>query len=420
MNKHEKSVVIPAVIGGAVEFYEVYTNLYWYPLLTTAFYTFTSHFLEFFTLGIMLIVTLISRPLGGLFFGYFGDRGGRKQQLKYSVLIITILNFLTPFLTISSSWGLSLLGFLGIAKSIQGFSVGGEMPAVFCLLAEAGDRRRRRFLCSFALLGPQIGQIVSMAQCMLFENYFPKDFSLSWGWKISFWGASLAGLIGWFFIGKIHEEEPHQSKHLSHSVHNSVATLFKGYKKITFLAFCISIFEVSGFFMIAFFLTEHFNKVFSFPPKYSAIITILSLVPIIIIQILAGKLGEKFSNKKLFKISAYIVGFSSIFAYFSLTAGLNIISLILLEILLVGMSIQFALLPSLLADMFPRSIRFTGIGLSFNLCNSLVGGMTPLVALWIVKATGHEASFLMVYPLLATIFLFVLQFIPQKIIPDWR
>ena len=122
----------------------------------------------------------------------------------------------------------------------------------------------------------------------------------------------------------------------------------------------------------------------------------------------------------MFKISAYIVGFSSIFAYFSLTAGLNIISLILLEILLVGMSIQFALLPSLLADMFPRSIRFTGIGLSFNLCNSLVGGMTPLVALWIVKATGHEASFLMVYPLLATIFLFVLQFIPQKIIPDWR
>ena len=55
MNKHEKSVVIPTVIGGAVEFYEVYTNLYWYPLLTTAFYTFTSHFLEFFTLGIMLI-----------------------------------------------------------------------------------------------------------------------------------------------------------------------------------------------------------------------------------------------------------------------------------------------------------------------------------------------------------------------------
>ncbi len=161
MNKNEKSVVIPAVIGGAVEFYEVYTNFYWYPILTTAFYTFTSHFLEFFTLGIMLILTLISRPLGGLFFGYFGDRGGRKQQLKYSVLIIIILNSLVPFFSISSSWGLSLVVFIGIAKAIQGFSVGGEMPAVFCLLAEAGDRRRRRFLCSFALLGPQIGQIIS-------------------------------------------------------------------------------------------------------------------------------------------------------------------------------------------------------------------------------------------------------------------
>ena len=201
-------------------------------------------------------------------------------------------------------------------------------------------------------------------------------------------------------------------KENSQVLHNPIKEVFKYHKKRVLLAFFVSVFEVAGFFMIAFFLVDHFAKIFNIPPNRSGVLNILFLVPIVFIQPIIGKISEKYGSKRLFILSAVTILLVALPFYLSINHAWHRSSFVFLGITILSLCIQFSLLPSLLADMFPPSVRFTGIGFSFNMCNSVIGSIAPILGVWLTQATGNLAFFVVIYPLAALIFLCTLPFIP--------
>lgn len=413
MQIKERNVILPVTIGGLIEFYEIYLYAYWTPILISAFYKNVLTFTESFITGLLFILMLVSRPLGGLIFGYLGDRFGRKFALVLSIGVISLFSFAAAAL--SPSWGGYIILYIGIIKFIQGIPAGGEIPAAICLLSESAySEKRRRFLCSFVLIGPQIGQILSMTQCLLMEKYYSHEFLIEWGWRISFIIAGLIGLIGVLLRSKLHESPSFQHMQANSEVSsNPIMEAFRYYKKKLVLAFFISIFEVTGFFMIAFFLVEHFSTVFDVPKGEASWLNILFLIPIVFIQPLIGKLAENYRPKPLCILSAVIVILISYPFYLSILHASHAWSLAFLGILILSLCVQFALIPSLLASMFPPTVRFTGIGFSFNLCNSIVGGLAPLLGDGLIQTTGNLATFVVIYPIAALVFLCTIPFISE-------
>lgn len=409
--KMEATLISAVTIGSILEWYEIYLYVYWSPIIADEFFDLSGPVAELINALLVLIVGFIARPLGGLIFGYIGDRWGRKRSFLLSIILISIPSFATAFMSFST-WNLFAIVYVGIMKFIQGIPAGGELPGALCLLSEGSSPERKRYLCSYALVGPLIGQIISMTQCIFLEMYLSHESLVEWGWRISFFIGGTIGIFGYFLRTKIHESD--SFKHLKKSHHVSehpIKEAFTNHKKNILLGFLISIFEVVGFFMIAFFLVDNFTKIFNIDQKHTLLINIIMLTPLTVIQPLIGKLGDKYRNKPLYILSAVGVIFISIPFYFAIRESSQFWSITLLAVLVLFLSIQFALLPSLIVDLYPTEVRFTCIGFSFNVCDSVIGGMVPLLATLLVQGWGNTASFVIIYPIAAMIFLCTLPFI---------
>ncbi|MBN1914272.1 MAG: MFS transporter [Parachlamydiales bacterium] len=408
MNASERAIIFPVTIGSMLEWYEVYLYIYWTPIIANNLWDLSIPIAELVNFLLFMFVGLIARPLGSLIFGYIGDKWGRKKSFLLSIILVAIPSILTAMMPTFAIWNAFSIIYITAMKFIQGIPSGGELPGAMCFLAETASPTRKTYLTSYALIGPQIGQILSMAQCLVMELYFSQEFLILYGWRISFFIGGLIGLLGYFLRKKLHESHSFthiKSKNEIH--HNPIKYALKRYKHRIVLGFLISIFEVVGFYLIAFYLVANANKILKINIEQNLLMNLAFLTPLTILLPIIGKIGDKINNKYLYYISAIGVIISSAPFYYSINNSLTTLSIIFLALIILFFSIQFALLPSLLTRMFPTPVRYTCLGLSFNVCDSVVGVLAPVIGFLISKYTGNNAAFIIIYPITALLFLLV-------------
>ncbi len=292
--------------------------------------------------------------------------------------------------------GIGIMGpiILCILRFFQGLPAGGELPGAMCYLAESAPAERRSYVCSFSFFGPQIGVIISMVECYLFEMYIPHEALISWGWRLSFIIGGVLGLIGFYIRHKLKETPAFTRLEENRKVlHKPIMESIYRYKKDLAFGFFASILAVIGFYMFTIFLGIYFNKVLKISMSENLLIAIGMMTISTITLPLLGKLGDRYQIRQLLKISALgILVFS--YPFYLAASSSSILFTTLFElILLVFLNIQFAILPCFIAELFPTSTRYTGIGMSFNLCDSLLGGVTPILALYLTNHIGDVAAF---------------------------
>ncbi len=126
------------------------------------------------------------RGIGAWFFGWLGDKQGRKGAFALSILLATLPSLMVPLISFFmpySEWNRYATIIFAIVKLIQGVPVGGEFPGAICYLAETGNIYHnapswisRRYMCSYTILGPQIGLMLSMIVCLILKICFPLNF----------------------------------------------------------------------------------------------------------------------------------------------------------------------------------------------------------------------------------------------------
>lgn len=412
MNKKERSFILPISIGSILERYEVYLYIYWAPLISEKFFDSTLPFAEFLTALSVILIGFLSRPLGGLIFGYIGDKWGRKKAFILSITALSIPCFATALTPSYHSWNTFAIVYIGIAKFLQGLPAGGEYPGAMCYLSECCLPSRKRYVTSYTFVGPQIGQTLSMVQCLLLEKFLSHQDLIQWGWRLSFFIGGLIGIFGYFLRSKLHESPAYQELLNHHSVlANPLKEVFKKHKIDIFKGFFIAIFEVVGFFTIAFFIVAYSGKIFNISTDKTLIFNLIVQVAIIFIIPLIGRIGDKVKNKPLFIFSGIGVIITSVPFYYAIINSQTFWSLLLLTVLILILCIQFSLLPCAITDLFPSEVRFTCIGISFNLCDGVIGSLAPILAFLLIKFTGDPASFVILFPITAVIFLITLRFI---------
>ena len=412
MNKKERSIIVPVTIGSLLERYEVYLYIYWAPIISKEFFDSSLPIVELITAVLVLLVGFLARPLGGLVFGYIGDRWGRKKAFILSILILSIPSFATALTPSYNSWNTFAIVYIGIAKFLQGLPAGGELPGAICFLSECSPTYRRRYVCSYTFIGPQIGQTLSMVQCLLLERFLSHHDLIHWGWRVSFFIGGTIGILGFFLRSRLHESPAFKDLQNHHSVlHNPLKETFTHHRGAITKGFFISILEVVGFFVIAFFIVAYSSKVLKLSTTQTLIFNLIAQVFITVLLPFLGKLGDRVKNRPLYIFSAVGILITSVPFYYSITNSLLGWSLTFLIIISLILCIQFALLPTLISELFPTRVRFTCIGFSFNLCDSVVGGLSPILAILLVRFTGNPASFVILFPISAIIFLITLRFI---------
>lgn len=420
LSDSEKALVIPVTFGSQFEWFEFFLFIYWSRIFEAeAHFSGLSASIEELIYAILLLCSgLFARPIGGIIFGRIGDKFGRRNAFMWSIIGITLPSIILTIMPSFPTWAYSSLIYLGIMRLLQGIPAGGELPGALCLLYEGAANARKKYICSYLFVGTQLGQILSLLLILLLEAVLTHEQLLSWGWRLSFGISSVIGILGSFLRKKLfvpfHETKEFEDLKTDHKVeHHPLRKSFRSYKKMIGLVLFLSIFEVSGFYLIYYYLFERIEllKLNQFSGK---LIYLLYLGVLTIIMPILGSIKHNLKIEALFKISALGVIIVSIPFFFAIAKEWPLFLMFpLLTLMILFFCIQFSFLPSFMAGLFPTQIRFTCIGFSFNITDGVIGGIIPLFATWLTKSTGQEAAFVILFPVSALIFLLCLKLIKK-------
>lgn len=343
-------------------------------------------------------VGFIARPLGGIVFGHFGDRVGRKSMLMISLMLMgvpTILIGLTPSYEAIGYWGAVALVFF---RFLQGLAVGGEWGGAVLMAVEHAPEGKKGLFGSLPQVGVAPGLILS-SLAMGAVSRLPEADMLSWGWRLPFLASVFLLLVGWYIRAKVSESpEFKQAQAQPRQDALPLKTVLAQHKVpvLTALVACIS--EKTWFYTLATFSLTYAVGTLGLPRETILTGVIWGAVAALFTIPLFGLLGDVISKRAIFIVGALGISlFSSTF--FSLLGEktsyhTNIAMVVAFGVVYAAMYAQES---SLFSSMFPPAVRYTGISLAVQIGGAIGGGTAPLMATYLLSLGDGSPRLIVLY-----------------------
>lgn len=326
-------------------------------------------------------VGFFARPLGGIVFGHFGDRVGRKSMLLITLFMMgipTILIGLIPSYDSIGYWGAVLLVLM---RFCQGVAVGGEWGGAVLMAVEHAPEGKKGFFGSLPQAGVAPGLILS-SLAMGAVAALPEKDMLTWGWRIPFLASVLLLLVGWFIRLKVAESpdfERMQGK--GGKVEVPAKVVFRRYPRELLLVIGGRLAEVTWFYTVVTFALAYATGTLGLPRTVLLDATIWGAAAALFAMPVFGLLGDRLGHKWVFMAgSAGILIFAPLFFDMLQTRDTGAITLAM--VLAVGLVYACLYGPqgSLFSSQFPPEVRYSGISIAVQISGALGGGLAPIVA----------------------------------------
>lgn len=403
--KEKRKVVISGMLGNGLEWYD-------YALYGHMAIVFSQLFFPAGDASKNLILTLlifasgfVSRPLGAVIFGRIGDKYGRKKALTASMILMAIPTGCIGLLPSYESIGIAAPILLTLIRILQGLSLGGAYSGSISYVVEHAPADQRSTVGSVIKLSLVIGFLFgSIVSTFVASVLSPEDF-YSWGWRLPFFLGVGIGFVG-FYIRNHGEESPvyEQAKKDGTLSKSPVKDTFVKYPLKMLQAFMAYIFVTIPFYTVAIYMIAYTKNHLGLPEEDALLINSLAMASMLITVYPAARLADKMGRKRVLMVATVAMIALAYPALNLMQHGLTldtegtIIQASSFYHVLGGQVILAMILgwylgpiPATLVEMFPTSIRYTGMSLAYNLC-AILGGFTPSIAEWMIRGTNDNMS----------------------------
>jgi MFS transporter, MHS family, proline/betaine transporter len=407
-----------AAFSTIVEWYDFTLYLYFATVLARVFFGPGESSL-LVTLGGFAVAYLM-RPLGAVFFGHIGDRGGRRHMLLISVALMTAAMLATALLPTHAQVGPAAGVLLILLRCVMGFSVGGEYTGVVAYLLEGAPEQRRGLIASSASAASEIGALLAVGISAITVASMSEADLASWGWRIPFLvGAALAGSV-WIARSTM-EESPEFHRQLAertvpdsplrHSIANHKGGIARAFaiSSLGSITYYVGITYVPAFLASAGSLTE----------TASLWLSTAAAAIVILVTPLTGILSDRMGRKPILVLLALGSALLPATMFALMASGSHAQALagaLVLAALAGGVSAVGAIAT---AEQFPGEGRVTGLALGATMATAIFGGLTPYFAQLLVQRTGWTmapgAMIALVSLCVLPIFLLMEETAPRKI-----
>jgi MFS family permease len=348
-------------------------------------------------------VGFAARPIGGAFFGWFGDRVGRKSTLIATLLLMGIATFLMGFLPGYTTIGLAAPILLSILRFLQGAGVGGEWGGSVLLSMEYSDNRRRGFWSSWPQTGVPFGLALAAIAVLVFTAAFPGSAFLAIGWRIPFFFSALLVLVGLFIRLRILETPAFRAiKETQRVARVPLTEAFAHYWREIVLVALARSGEQAPFYLFTTFVLAYGVETLKFGTGllYAGII-VAAIVELFTIPTFSA-LSDTVGRKRWYLIGSVLM-FLWAFAYFPLLGTKNPVLVVLTIALSVGVFHAWIYGPqaALFSEQFGTKLRYSGVSLGYQLASITAGGPAPILATYLLANHAHLAPGLPAYGLIA-------------------
>ena len=331
-------------------------------------------------------VGFVARPLGGAFFGWFGDRIGRKSTLAATLLLMGSATMLIGILPGYATIGVAAPLLLSLLRFLQGIGVGGEWGGSVLLSLEYGDDRHRGFWTSWPQTGVPIGLALSALVIFLFKNLFPGDAFASIGWRIPFLQSSLLLIVGLYIRLRIPETPAFAS--VQRERREAKGPLFEvvhSHWREILLCTLVRSGETAPFYIFTTFVLSYAVQVVQVDPSllYTGL-ALASLVALIAMPTFA-LISDRVGRKRWFALGTVLMAAFAV-PYFLLLQTKNPVLVLFALIFSVGICISWLYGPqaALIAERFGARLRFSGASLGYQLASITAGGSAPIIAAYVL------------------------------------
>jgi MFS family permease len=420
LSSHQRSVLLGSFLGWALDGYDLVLMLLVIPLISKLFFPTGNATLSLLAAFAAYVVTLIMRPVGGAFFGNFGDKIGRKKAMMITIIGFSVATFSTGLLPTWEMVGILAPIFLVTLRFLQGFFAGGEWGSGAVITMETVPKSSRGLLSGILQSGYNFGFILaSVVYYFVFTHFSGPQFT-EIGWRIMFFTGIIPGLTTLFVRIKMKESQVWLEKFHQKKIER--APLRKIFSDVTirkrfFLALIImtglqyGYYTTMGFYPT--FLQNYVNMDKSEIPFLLIVATITSFFG----QIFAGYISQKIGRMKtlgLFAISAIILAIPAVYGLYHAVSFYE--RSLYTVILIFTATSGFGPIPAFLSERFPTQVRNTANGFVYN-GGLLIGSWAPLIA---VSLLSHGGSFIPVLLGINVIVASIILLFGSKINPETR
>lgn len=412
------------IVGNTMEWYDV--GIFGY-LITTMGPVFLpeadASVQTLFLLG-TFAATFFARPVGGVFFGWLGDRIGRQKVLATTLILMAASTFAVGLLPGYAQVGVWAAVLLVFVKLVQGFSTGGEYAGATTFVSEHAPDSQRGYFASFLDMGSYLGFAIGATFVSVLQLTLGQEVMEAWGWRVPFLIAGPLGLIAIYFRMKIDESPAFQAtldaqEAAQKNPVGATAATPKGpiaILKAYWRNIIIGILLVAAANTVGYVLTSYMPTYLTENKGYDELHGTALTIPILVVMALciplAGRLSDRVGRRPVLwtgAISAVVLAYPA----FTLI-GIGSIWSTLLGLALIAFPVTFyvSTIASALPALFPTASRYGAVGISYNFAVAIFGGTTPFIIAALIVATGNDmmpAFYLMITSLIGAVAIYFLK-----------
>lgn len=390
-------VVFASLVGTAVEWYDFFLYGSAAALVFGALFfpesdPVTGTLLAFGTYAI----GFVARPLGGVVFGHFGDRVGRKAMLVTSLVLMGAATFAIGLLPTYATIGVAAPILLLVCRLLQGFAVGGEWGGAVLMVAEHGDEKHRGFWSSWPQAGVPAGNMLAtLVLFILAAVQSDADFE-AWGWRIPFLLSAVLVLIGLFVRLTLEESPVFQeakaeiAEKKQADAHLPILEVVRTYPREVLIAMGMRMAEnISYYIFTVISITYVTTYLDGDRDDILHVLLIGAAVQFAVIPVL-GALSDRVGRRPLYLVGAIGVGVWG-FVFFNLLDDMTSGAMFLA--VLVGLlfhSLMYAPQAAFFSELFGTSVRYTGASVGYQLASIFAGALAPIIALELLGSVEEK------------------------------
>jgi metabolite-proton symporter len=382
-----RRVILASLVGTSLEWYDFFVYgtaaaLVFNKLFFPSFEPLVGTLLAFATYA----VGFVARPLGGIIFGHYGDRLGRKNVLVVTLLVMGLATFLIGVLPTYATIGRWAAVLLVVLRFVQGLGLGGEWGGAVLMSMEHGNPTRRGLNASWPQVGVPAGLLLANAVLAVVSALTSNAAFLSWGWRIPFLLSGVLVLVGLWIRLTISESPLFKEIEQGHTkARMPVLDVLRLYPRAVLTALGARIGVDVAFYTFVLFIVTYVTQVLKVPRATALNAVLIGAAVQLAFIPLFGWLSDRWGRRPVYLFGA-IGALVWIFVFFPMLNTRAAAPIVLATVVaLVFHAAMYGPQAAFIAELFSTRLRYSGASLGYQVAGVLGGALAPIISLALLR-----------------------------------
>jgi MHS family proline/betaine transporter-like MFS transporter len=388
-----KKAVTAGAIGNFVEWYDYSVYGFFATVIASQFFPSEDRVASLLATFAVFAVAFFMRPVGAFVFGHYGDTIGRRNTLAAAVIMMGIATLMIGVLPSYAQIGVLAPILLVVARLLQGFSAGGEWSGSAAFMVEYAPENKRGLYGSWQQVSIVAGLLVGSAMGGLLGTVLSEDALNAWGWRIPFILGMVVALVGLYLRLRVEDTPAFRIIEEKEEITEApVKEPFTAHWRESLTAIGFTVAWTVAYYILLTYMPTYVSETLGIPLTQALLSNAIGLVVLMALIPFTAALSDRIGRKPL------LIAFSALIALLTyplfLLASTQVLAFIVLAQVLFGVIISLfsGPGPAALVEMFPTNVRYSALGVSYNIAVAAFGGTAPFIATYLISRTGSNFS----------------------------